>query len=162
MQASTHSHEESLALGEHLGQWLKVGDIVLLFGDLGSGKTTLTQGLCRGLGLPQNEYVRSPSFTLINEYQGAIPIYHIDLYRLDTIQEIETLGLEEILFAGNGVSIIEWAEKLFPPTNPDGFPAFGIDKRVEVHIEIKSATDRLLKVVPVNLGDRTLPTFPLH
>ena len=162
MQVSTHSHGESLALGEHLGQWLKVGDIVLLFGDLGSGKTTLTQGLCRGLGLPQNEYVRSPSFTLVNEYQGAIPIYHIDLYRLDTIQEIEALGLEEILFAGNGVSIVEWAEKLFSPPNPNVLPAFGIDKRVEIHIEIKSETDRLLKIAPVNLGDRTLPTFPLH
>ena len=162
MQVSTHSHEESLALGKHLGQWLKVGDIVLLFGDLGSGKTTLTQGLCRGLGLPQNEYVRSPSFTLINEYQGVIPIYHIDLYRLDTIQEIETLGLEEILFAGKSVSIVEWAEKLFPPTNPDAFLSFEIDKRVEIRIEINSETDRLLKIAPVNLGDRTLPTFPLH
>ena len=162
MQVSTHSHGESLALGEHLGQWLKAGDIVLLFGDLGSGKTTLTQGLCRGLGLPRNEYVRSPSFTLINEYQGAIPIYHIDLYRLDTIQEIETLGLEEILFAGKSVSIVEWAEKLFPPTNPDAFLSFEIDKRVEIRIEINSETDRILKIAPVNLGDRTLPTFPLH
>ena len=162
MQVSTHSHGESLALGEHLGQWLKVGDIVLFFGDLGSGKTTLTQGLCRGLGLPQNEYVRSPSFTLINEYQGTTPIYHIDLYRLDTIREIETLGLEEILFAGKGVSIVEWAERLFPPTNPDAFPAFGIDKRIEIRIEITSETGRLLKITPVNLGDRTLPTFPLH
>ena len=162
MQVSTHSHGDSLAFGEHLGQWLKAGDIVLLFGDLGSGKTTLTQGLCRGLGLPQNEYVRSPSFTLINEYQGAIPIYHIDLYRLDTIQEIETLGLEEILFAGKSVSIVEWAEKLFPPTNPDAFLSFEIDTRVEIRIEINSKTDRLLKIAPVNLGDRTLPTFPLH
>ena len=162
MQVSTHSHGESLALGEHLGQWLKAGDIVLLFGDLGSGKTTLTQGLCRGLGLPQNEYVRSPSFTLINEYQGAVPIYHIDLYRLDTIQEIETLGLEEILFAEKSISIVEWAEKLFPPTNPDAFLSFEIDKRVEIRIEINSETDRLLKIAPVNLGDRTLPTFPLH
>ena len=162
MQVSTHSHGESLALGEHLGQWLKAGDIVLLFGDLGSGKTTLTQGLCRGLGLPRNEYVRSPSFTLINEYQGAIPIYHIDLYRLDTIQEIETLGLEEILLAEKSVSIVEWAEKLFPPTNPDAFLSFEIDKRVEIRIEINSETDRLLKIAPVNLGDRTLPTFPLH
>ena len=162
MQVSTHSHGESLALGEHLGQWLKAGDIVLLFGDLGSGKTTLTQGLCRGLGLPQNEYVRSPSFTLINEYRGAIPIYHIDLYRLDTIQEIETLGLEEILLAEKSVSIVEWAEKLFPPTNPDAFLSFEIDKRVEIRIEINSETDRLLKIAPVNLGDRTLPTFPLH
>ena len=162
MQVSTHSHGESLALGEHLGQWLKVGDTVLLFGDLGSGKTTLAQGLCRGLGLPQNEYVRSPSFTLINEYQGAIPIYHIDLYRLDTIQEIEALGLEEILFAGNGVSIVEWAEKLFPPTNPDAFHTLRVERRVEIHIKIKSETDRLLKIDPVNLGDRTLPTFPLH
>jgi tRNA threonylcarbamoyladenosine biosynthesis protein TsaE len=162
MQVSTHSHGESLALGEHLGQWLKAGDIVLLFGDLGSGKTTLTQGLCRGLGLPRNEYVRSPSFTLINEYQGAIPIYHIDLYRLDTIQEIETLGLEEILFAGKSVSIVEWAEKLFPPTNPDAFLSFEIDKRVEIRIEINSETNRILKIAPVNLGDRTLPTFPLH
>ncbi len=162
MQVSTHSHGESLAFGEHLGQWLKAGDIVLLFGDLGSGKTTLTQGLCRGLGLPQNEYVRSPSFTLINEYQGAIPIYHIDLYRLDTIQEIETLGLEEILVSGKGVSIVEWAEKLSSSTNPDAFYGFGIEKRVEIRIEIKSETNRLLKITPVNLDDRTLPTFSLH
>ena len=162
MQVSTHSHGESLALGEHLGQWLEAGDIVLLFGDLGSGKTTLTQGLCRGLGLPQNEYVRSPSFTLINEYQGTIPIYHIDLYRLDTIQEIETLGLEEILLSGKGVSIVEWAEKLSPSTNPDVSYCFGIEKRVEIRIEIKSENDRLLKIAPVNLGDRPLPTFPLH
>ena len=162
MKLTTHSHEETLAFGKHLGQWLQPGDIVLLFGDLGSGKTTLTQGLCRGLGLGQEEYIRSPTFTLINEYQGTVPIYHIDLYRLDTFKEIEALGLEEILFERQGVCIVEWAEKLYPASKPGAPPGFGIEERVEIHITIPAETDRMFEIGLVNLGDRTLPIFPLQ
>ncbi|KMP11300.1 ATP-binding protein [Candidatus Nitromaritima sp. SCGC AAA799-C22] len=152
----THSPEETLVLGERLGHWLETGDIVLLFGDLGSGKTTLTQGICRGLGLPENEYIRSPSFTLINEYAGTAPIYHIDLYRLDSAMEVEALGLEEILF-GKGVCVVEWAEKLSPSFSPKDPPGMGIDKRMEIHITIQNETDRMFEIEPLNLGERPPP-----
>ena len=153
MNFSTHNHKETLAIGERLGQCLKPGDIVLLFGDLGSGKTTLTQGLCHGLGISKSEYVRSPTFILINEYKGTFPIFHIDLYRLDSFSEIEALGLEELLFS-NGVSIIEWAEKLFPKSNE--IPSLGIDEHIKIHITIREENYRNFKIDLVNHKQRSL------
>ena len=85
MKLSTKNHEETIALGKELAKHLKEGDIILLFGDLGAGKTTLTQGLCIGLGLNKDAYVSSHTFTLMNQYEGIHAINHIDLYRLDTI-----------------------------------------------------------------------------
>ena len=79
--AITQNADETLQLGKVLGTKLIPGDLVLLFGDLGVGKTCLTQGICLGAGLDKNAYIRSPTFTLINEYQGKVPIFHIDLYR---------------------------------------------------------------------------------
>ena len=144
-----------------LGGQLKPGDIVLLFGDLGAGKTTLTQGITRGLGMAKNEYIRSPTFTLINEYQARVPIYHIDLYRMDSVQEIESLGLEEVLFA-EGVAIVEWAEKLFPdPENPTAI-ALEIVERLEVRISSHNETGRSLEFRMVNMGSRSLPDFSLQ
>ena len=140
-------------MGERLGQCLKPGDIVLLFGDLGAGKTTLTQGLCHGLGISKSEYVRSPTFTLINEYKGTFPIFHIDLYRLDSFSEIEALGLEELLFS-NGVSIIEWAEKLFP--KPNKILSLGIDEHIKIHITIREENFRNFKIDLVNHKQRSL------
>ena len=154
MNRSSHNHKETLAFGERLGQCLKPGDIVLLFGDLGAGKTTLTQGLCRGLGMIKSEYTRSPTFTLVNEYNGNIPIYHIDLYRLDSFPEIEALGLEECLYS-NGVSIIEWAEKLFPESKQ--VPGLGINERIEIHITIVNDYQRTFKIELVNMNQRPLP-----
>jgi len=84
------------------------GDIFLLAGNLGAGKTCLTQGIANGLGI--EEYTPSPSFMLVREYQGRLPLYHMDLYRLDNIEEIADLGLDEYL-CGHGVCVIEWAEK---------------------------------------------------
>ena len=154
MKITTHNHEETLAFGKRLGQYLQPGDIVLLFGDLGAGKTTLTQGLCHGLGLAEDEYIRSPTFTLVNEYRGTGTIYHMDLYRLSSLPEIEALGLEEALFS-DGVSIIEWAEKLFP--TPKLNPALGIDQRIEIYISIDEENRRTYEIELVNQGQRTLP-----
>ena len=105
----TYSPEETQAIGVQIGQTLKPGDVVALIGELGAGKTCLTQGIARGVGIHADQLVNSPSYTLINEYEGKIPIYHIDLYRLKSLEEILDLGVEEYL-EGNGICIIEWAD----------------------------------------------------
>ena len=102
---------ETQTIGEEIGKQLRQGDLVALIGDLGTGKTCLTQGIARGVGVYPNQTVNSPSYTLINEYAGKIPIYHIDLYRLQNHDELLDLGLNEYM-EGDGICIIEWAEKL--------------------------------------------------
>ena len=153
MTLLTRNHKETLNFGERLGQCLQPGDIVLLFGNLGAGKTTLTQGISRGLGITTSEYIRSPTFTLVNEYWGTFPIYHIDLYRLDSFSEIEALGLEECLFS-NGVSIIEWAEKLSPESNQ--IPGLGINERIEINITIGKDNYRTFEIEMINHYQRSL------
>ncbi len=106
----TENAAETKALGEKIGRKLGGGEIIALSGDLGAGKTCLTQGLALGLGIDPREYVASPSFALIKEYQGRIPLYHIDLFRIPGHKEVEELGYEEY-FYGEGVTVIEWAEK---------------------------------------------------
>ncbi len=117
-------HSESPAqtrrLGERLGEILQVGDVVLLHGTLGAGKTALTQGIGRGLGVA--EAVNSPTFTLLKEYAGRLPLYHFDLYRLDDPGEVETLGFEQY-FEGDGVSVVEWAEHGEAADDADPWPA---------------------------------------
>ena len=107
----THSPEETQEIGVRIGRQLNPGDVVALIGDLGVGKTCLTQGIARGAGVCQDETVNSPSYILINEYEGKIPIYHIDLYRLEQIEDIIALGLEEYL-EGDGICVIEWADRM--------------------------------------------------
>jgi len=107
----TKSPDETRQLGEELGRLLRSGDVVALIGGLGSGKTLFTQGLARGLQVPQSFHITSPTFVLVNEYPGKIPFYHLDLYRLEVISEIADLGIDEI-FCGDGVAAIEWAERL--------------------------------------------------
>ena len=158
MKLSTKNHEETLALGKELAKNLKPGDIILLFGDLGAGKTTLTQGLCIGLGLSKQAYVSSPTFTLMNQYKGIHAINHIDLYRLDTISEIEALGIEENLFSED-ISIIEWSEKLFLENNINNQPGLGIDKRIEVRISIDKENHRGFDIRMINQANRTLPVI---
>jgi tRNA threonylcarbamoyladenosine biosynthesis protein TsaE len=104
----SHSARQTQSLGRQLGKHARAGDIYLLTGDLGAGKTCLTQGIAWGLGV--QEYAFSPSFVLIREYLGRLPLYHIDFYRLDYIEEIVDLALDEYLYS-NGVCVIEWAEK---------------------------------------------------
>ena len=106
----TESEEETAQVGRDLATKLRSGDVVLLYGDLGAGKTAFTKGLAEGLGVSRDE-VSSPTFTLIQEYRGGrLPLFHVDLYRLNDPREIEDLGLDEI--AADGVLAIEWAEKL--------------------------------------------------
>lgn len=107
----TESVEETIELGRKIGKLVQAGDVIALIGKLGSGKTTLTQGLARGLEVKKRDYVTSPSFTLIKEYKGRLPVYHIDLYRIDNPREVYDLGYEEYLY-GEGVTIIEWAKKI--------------------------------------------------
>jgi tRNA threonylcarbamoyladenosine biosynthesis protein TsaE len=104
----TRGEEESSAAGERLAARLAAGDVVLLFGDLGAGKTAFVRGLARGLGAP-GDAVSSPTFTLVQEYRGRVTLYHADLYRLKP-EEVSDLGLDE-LTEGQGVLAVEWAER---------------------------------------------------
>lgn len=104
------SPEQTFALGRALGALLLPGDVVCLVGELGSGKTVFAQGIASGVGVDPSEGATSPTFALVHEYKGRHPIYHIDLYRLEQIEEILELGWEELLYDG-GVAVIEWAEK---------------------------------------------------
>ena len=151
---------ETLELGKKLGAKLIAGDLVLLFGDLGAGKTCLTQGICLGAGLDSNAYIRSPTFTLINEYPAKVPIFHIDLYRLESEGEMSNLGLEEIIYS-DAITIIEWSEKLKSENNPNEF-MFGIQERLEIHISSNNETVREFTFTPVLMTARTPPLFPLH
>jgi tRNA threonylcarbamoyladenosine biosynthesis protein TsaE len=111
----SHSTQQTHRVGVTLGKLLQAGDILLLSGELGAGKTTLTKGLAEGLGV--EGYVNSPTFTLVNEYQGRLPVYHLDCYRLESGREALDFGIEEYLY-GDGVTIIEWFEliaEILPP-----------------------------------------------
>ena len=105
------NHTISFAAG--FAKALKPGAVVALVGNLGSGKTTFTKGIAKGLGVKGYRYVNSPSFVLIKEYSGRIPLYHFDLYRLDKIKDIEDLDSDGYFF-GKGISVIEWADKCRP------------------------------------------------
>jgi len=119
----TTSEGETASIGVQLAQSLRAGDTVLLHGELGTGKTAFVRGLAEGLGIP-TDAVSSPTFTLIQEYRGGrLPLFHVDLYRLDDPREIDDLGLEEI--AADGVLAIEWAEKL------PRLPAAALTVRIE-------------------------------
>lgn len=109
MEIKLNNLEETEKFGIKLGKLLKRGDILCLNGDLGAGKTTLTKSI--GLGLGVDEYITSPTFALINQYSGRIPVYHFDVYRLENAHELYDLGFDDY-FYGNGVCIIEWADKI--------------------------------------------------
>lgn len=117
MNFHTDSEDETVALGRRLAKELPVPSVVLLIGELGAGKTTLAKGIIDGLGAGTPDEVTSPTFTLIHEYPGPVPVYHIDLYRLDTPAQVATLGLDD-LFDKRAVVLIEWGERfpeLLPP-----------------------------------------------
>ena len=105
----TASPEETISLGKKMAKSLKRGDVVSLIGELGSGKTTLIQGICNGLGV--KGYVTSPTFVMVNIYQGKVPVYHLDLFRLRGVQDLEGIGYEDYVY-GQGVCLIEWGEKI--------------------------------------------------
>ena len=108
---TTNSPEETFALGQKIGSLIDDPMVLALSGDLGSGKTVFVQGLARGLDVPPDYYITSPTFTLVNEYPGRLRLFHIDLYRLDHFGDLEDIGLHDIL-SNRAVVAIEWAEKL--------------------------------------------------
>jgi len=104
----THREEQTVALGHRLGQLSQAGDLYLLSGELGAGKTCLVRGIAAGLGVSGHAF--SPSFVLMRQYPGRLPLYHMDFYRLERLAEIADLGLDDYLY-GDGVCAIEWAER---------------------------------------------------
>jgi len=113
----TRSARQTMSWGAKLGKLLQGGEIVALIGELGTGKTCFVRGVAQGLDVGSNVWIRSPTFTLINEYHGRLPVYHIDLYRVETRSQLEGLNLSEYLYS-DGVSLIEWFEHL-PPDEVD-------------------------------------------
>lgn len=105
----THSAEETIQLGKKIGSLLQPGAIIAMEGNLAAGKTTITKGIAKSLGI--EETITSPTFTLISEYAGKMPLYHMDVYRLDSCEDFINLGVEDLMY-GNGVSIIEWSERV--------------------------------------------------
>ena len=133
----THSAEETTAFGRTLTDLLAPPKLVLLRGDLGAGKTTLIKGIAAGFQAASEEDVTSPTFTLVHEYRGPqANLYHVDLYRVDTPRQLETLGLDD-LFAENSVLLIEWGEK---------FARFVRDRDVEITLERIGENDRKIQV----------------
>jgi tRNA threonylcarbamoyladenosine biosynthesis protein TsaE len=112
----SQSYEDTLARGAEFARALEAGDIVCLFGDLGAGKTAFTKGIARGLGMSPRE-VHSPTFVLMNIYEGKVPLYHFDLYRISA-EALFDIGYEEF-FYGNGIAVIEWSERLGDLTPKD-------------------------------------------
>ncbi len=114
LEVTSHSAAETIAFGKHLGARLRAGDLVLLVAPFGAGKTHLTKGIAAAFGVDEQE-VNSPSFVLINQYEAGrvyrrMPIYHVDLYRIETPEELASIGLDDVL-ADDSLTIIEWAER---------------------------------------------------
>lgn len=105
----TESAEQTIGLGEKIGSFLRPGDVIALQGTLAAGKTTITKGIARALGITED--ITSPTFTLISVYEGRLPLYHMDVYRLEGSADFSDLGAEEMLY-GSGICVIEWSEKI--------------------------------------------------
>ena len=140
VQIESACAEDTHELGRILGEHAHPGDIFLLTGDLGAGKTTLTQGILWGMG--SDDYVRSPTFVLATQYDAAIPLHHIDLYRIEGVDEMDELGLDELVEDG-GVVVVEWAEKA-----AELFPA----GRLQVNIERLGGDSRRLTLTAGSTG----------
>jgi tRNA threonylcarbamoyladenosine biosynthesis protein TsaE len=133
----THSADETIALGRRLVKQLAPPKIVLLRGDLGAGKTTLVKGIAEGFEAASQENVTSPTFTLVHEYRGLeASLFHIDLYRIDTPRQLETLGLDDLM-GKNSVLLIEWGEK---------FERFERERDVEIALERLGEEERKVRV----------------
>jgi len=129
---------ETAFLGRSLGEIAEPGDLITLAGSLGAGKTTLTQFIGQGLQVPDSDYITSPTFALVHEYQGRIPLYHMDLYRMSDESEIEELGLSEYIH-GEGLTVVEW---------PDRLGSFMPAERLEIDLVFLTETARLACLKP--------------
>ena len=143
----THAHDQTVALGRTLGQRLNHGLALLLFGDLGSGKTAFAQGLARGLDVPASFTVTSPTYTLINEYPGRLPFFHVDLYRLSEPVDPDEIGLRD-LFDEDGIVAVEWARRLHRADHP---PC-----RLDLFFTVTGDTDRSIRIIAYGLDPSDL------
>jgi tRNA threonylcarbamoyladenosine biosynthesis protein TsaE len=130
------SASETIRIGKEVGNRLRRGDVVALIGELGAGKTHFIKGLASGVGVKKSKYLSSPSFTLVNEYPGKVPFYHIDLYRLETREDAEDLGLEEYVQC-EGVTVIEWADRI---------PSLIPKEALWIEIEYAGEKDRTIQI----------------
>lgn len=137
LQFISQSPEHTRNLGFVIGNYSNPGDVVLLSGDLGTGKTCLTQGIAEGMGV--EGYVRSPTFVLVTIHQGSMPLYHMDLYRMDSSAEVLELGIDEYLY-GDGLSAVEWADKAI-----EVFP----EPYLLIQLSHIDETSRTIKITPV-------------
>lgn len=133
----TKSTSETIRLGKRIGGLLRPGDVVALAGELGAGKTQFIKGLAEGAGVGKPTYISSPSFTLINEYPGRVPFYHVDLFRLERENEAEGLGLEDY-YQGEGITAIEWADKI---------PSLLPKELLLIHIAYTGKNTRSLEII---------------
>jgi tRNA threonylcarbamoyladenosine biosynthesis protein TsaE len=134
----THSAEETVALGRKLAPELKTARMVILRGDLGAGKTTLVKGIAEGLQAASQDDITSPTFTLVHEFRGPeVNLFHVDLYRVDTPRELDTLGLDELFAEDGNLVLLEWGEK---------FPRFVNECDVEISLERLGDRERKIKV----------------
>ncbi|MCD8036536.1 MAG: tRNA (adenosine(37)-N6)-threonylcarbamoyltransferase complex ATPase subunit type 1 TsaE [Clostridiales bacterium] len=136
MIIESYSQNETEQIGFELGLKAKSGEIYCLSGDLGVGKTVLTKGFARGLGI--DEHITSPTFTIINEYSGRLPLYHFDVYRIADPEEMDYIGCDEYFF-GEGVCLIEWAE-LISDIIPDNAQWIKIEKDIERGLDYRKIT----------------------
>jgi tRNA threonylcarbamoyladenosine biosynthesis protein TsaE len=146
-QITTHSADETRKLGRTIGAMVTAGTILALFGDLGSGKTAFVQGLARGLDVPDEYYITSPSYTLINEYPGRFPLFHVDLYRITNSVDIEDIGLYE-MFDDDCVVAVEWADRMgkyLPPNH--------------VRVEFEIIDDKIRKISIIPKGIKAVDNF---
>lgn len=130
------SINETIKLGATLGSLISKGDVVALTGELGSGKTTLIKGIAKGLGVKDTRYVNSPSFVIVKEYKGKIPLYHLDVFRLDDPSTLDTVGYKEF-FYGDGATVIEWADKI-----RELLP----DEYLDIELFVKGEKEREIKI----------------
>lgn len=128
--------EETIRFGERLGRLLTPGQIIALVGELGAGKTTLVKGIAKGLGVKESRVVKSPTFALVHRYEGHIPVYHFDAYRLEDAHEMFDIGSDEMLL-GEGVSLVEWADKVFECL-PDDY--------VKITLTATSRNERIIEI----------------
>ena len=144
---ATHAHDQTVALGRALGRQMNHGLVLLLFGDLGSGKTAFAQGLADGLDVPGSFTVTSPTYTLVNEYPGRLPYYHVDLYRLPTPVDPDEIGLLD-LFDEGGIVAVEWAQRLHPADLPA--------RRMELVFTVTGDTARSIRIIAYGLDPSDL------
>ncbi|MBQ5491357.1 MAG: tRNA (adenosine(37)-N6)-threonylcarbamoyltransferase complex ATPase subunit type 1 TsaE [Treponema sp.] len=139
---TTHNAEQTISLGTKIGALLTPGDVIAMTGTLAAGKTTITKGIAQSLGVTEN--ITSPTFCLISEYEGSrIPLYHMDVYRLDGAEDFVNLGVDDMLY-GNGVCIIEWSEKI-----QSEIPA----KAIRLDIQATGSEERTITIDNWNHGD---------